>query len=149
MPIFTDQFGPVSADDVTAFEQRCGYTLPADYTMFLTKTNGGVPSPAVCSVDQCGGVLVDLLYGIRGELTHGDLEQEQVRAQELDPLPFGFLVIGHDPGGNSWLLDTSCNGEIYYWDRVGFYPKSNPEGNTYPVASSFAKFLDALHERIE
>ena len=97
---------------MTAFEKRAGLKLPADYKRFLTATNGGVPRPEVFTVPRCGDVLIDFLYGLRGEPKRLDLEQEQVYAQELDPLPAGFLVSGKDPGGNALLLDTTAGGAI-------------------------------------
>jgi len=146
MPTFSNGFGPVSAATVNAAEKRLGITLPADYKQFLCTTNGGAPSPAVFAVPQCGDVLLDFLYGLRGVPKPLDLEQEQSYAQEFDPLPAGFLVIGQDPGGNALLLDTNDGGAVYYWDQVGFYPGTTLDGNTYPLNSSFTEFIESLRE---
>src|SRR5689334_22640357 len=106
MPTFTRSFGPVSAQTVAALERRCGIKLPADYKQLLRAINGGVPEPNGFTVPGCGDALAEFLYGIQAERTHGDLEWEQEQATLWDPLPPGFIVIGHDPGNNNLLLGT-------------------------------------------
>lgn len=38
-----ENFIPISSQDIAAFEQQIGYTLPDEYRQFLLKTNGGKP----------------------------------------------------------------------------------------------------------
>jgi hypothetical protein len=123
MAEFTRGFGPVSARTVADFERRCGVSLPDDYTSFLRTTNGGVPEPNGFTVPGCGDALADFLYGIQAERTAGDLEWEQEQATLWDPLPPGFVAIGHDPGNNKLLLGTIGEdaGRVFFWDRAGFW----------------------------
>src|SRR5947209_2981519 len=123
MPKFTRSFGSVSAERVAAFERRLGITLPSEYTKFLRTTNGGIPEPNCFTVPDRGDAMVGILYGLRGERTNADLEFEQEQATLWDPLPPGFIAIGHDPGGNRLLLATLGEdaGRVFFWDRVGFW----------------------------
>jgi hypothetical protein len=93
------------------------------------------------------GYLADFLYGIGRERTAGDLEFEQKQATLWDPLPPGFLAIGHDPGGSTLLLATLGQdaGRVYFWDRAGLWVLEDGH-NTFPVAASFSEFVGSLHE---
>ena len=44
LPGFVDRGPVVGADEIAAFEERCGYRLPADYRAFLLAQNGGARS---------------------------------------------------------------------------------------------------------
>lgn len=144
---FTNNSGPASAQRIAAFEKKFKLKLPADYKKFLRSTNGGVPEPNCFTVPGGGDALADFLYGIRHERVRGDLEHEQGQAAQWEPLPAGFIVIGHDPGGNRLLLATAGRdaGRVFFWDRVGFWRRKNG-GNTFHVADSFTAFIDSLRE---
>ncbi len=147
MPTFTRSFGPVSAQRIAAFERRLNIQLPADYKRFLRTTNGGIPKPNHFLVPDRGGALADFLYGLRTERMRGDLEFEQKQATLYDPLPPGFITIGHDPGGSSILLATLGDkaGRVFFWDRAGLWVRDDGH-NTFPVATSFTEFLESLGE---
>lgn len=147
MPTFNRGFNPVSAAVVNAAEKRLGVKLPADYKRFLCTTNGGCPDPQEFVVPDRGPALAAILYGVRSERTHADLEYEQVEATLWDPLPPGFLAIGHDPGGNTFLLATlgADAGRVFFWDRNGLWVREDGR-NTFPVAASFTAFVGSLHE---
>jgi len=123
--------------------------MPADYRQFLLTVNGGVPNPNCFSYtlpDGCGESLADFLYGVGTERKAGDIEYEQELASELDPLPDGFLAIGHDPGASTLLMATLRKhaGKVYFWDKAWF-SEDNKEGtNTFPIAPSFTAFLQSL-----
>jgi hypothetical protein len=148
MPTFSGGFRPASAEEVADFERRAGVNLPGDYRHFLLTINGGSPVPFRVVVPGRGVARADWLYGIRDERRAGDLEYEQGEAQLWDPLPPGWLAIGHDPGGNTWLLATRGEdaGTVYFWDRVGFWVTRDGH-NTFPVAASFTEFLQGLSDR--
>ena len=135
----------VCAADLDRFEADCGLSLPPDYRSFLLDYNG-CPDPNVFHVPDLGeDVLVGVLYRIRSSRSGCDLLAEY--REEIDRLPPGFLIIGHDPGGNRLLLGTlgEDRGRVYYWDSCYFFPQSNDEdGNTFLVAESFQEFLDGL-----
>src|SRR5262245_41968169 len=107
MITFGQKFAPVSTHKIAAVEKALSVKLPADYKKFLRNTNGGVPTPNCFKVPDRGEALCDIIYGIRDKRGPADLEWEQERANELDPLPQGIIAIGHDPEGNTFLLATS------------------------------------------
>ena len=138
-------FASPSSVQIEQCEHQLGVSFPDSYREFLCSTNGGNPFPKLINVANAGDVLIDFLYGVSGNDQPGDLIFEQRKAQELDPLPDGLIVIGHDPGGNRFLLETcgeKC-GCIFYWDSASFFPRSSTEeGNTYFVAESMEDFLE-------
>jgi hypothetical protein len=150
MPKFSDSFGAVSAPKISALEKRLGVKLPADYKAFLRNTNGGCPEPNCFTVPDRGDALVGILYGIRRKRDSCDLEYEQEQATLWDPLPTGYIAIGDDPGGCLLLLSTLGKnaGQVLFWDRKGFWVRKDGH-NTFPIADSFAGFLDSLHELSE
>ena len=147
MATFSRGFSPVSAQKVAAVERRLGVRLPPDYKRFLRTTNGGIPDPNCFTVPDREDALLDILYGLRNDRTDSDLEFEQEQAALWDPLPVGFVAIGHDPGGNGLLLATLGKdaGRVFSWDRVGFWVKDDGS-NTFPVAASFTEFIESLRE---
>ena len=147
MPSFSLNFAPVAAKQIAAVEKALGIKFPSEYKKFLRTINGGVPAPNCFTVPDRGDALCDFLYGICEKRTHGDLEKEQNQVTQLDPLPPGFLVIGHDPGGSRLLLATIGKdaGQVFFWDRNGFWIRKDGN-NTFPITKGFAKFLADLHE---
>ena len=147
MPIFSNGYGHVSAATVNAAEKRLGVKFPSDYKRFLRTTNGGCPKPDCFLVPERGPALVGILYGVRSERTHADLEYEQKQATLWDPLPPGFVAIGHDPGGNRLLMATlgKDTGQVFFWDKVGFWVRDDGI-NTFPVATSFTEFVESLRD---
>ena len=131
MVAIENSFGEVSAANLNSFEVRAGMVLPDDYKTFLLSSNGGKVSPNEIDVPGQEAVLVDLLYGICEKRKPGDLEYEIARLS--DTLTKAFLPIGHDPGGNSFLLglEGTQSGRVYYWDSSLFFEESSEEQNTY------------------
>ncbi len=146
MLTFTKSFAPITGQKVAAFERSTDLQLPDDYKQFLLTTNGGIPCPNRFTVPGCGDALAGILYALCDPATPGDLEYELAQAQQYDPLPAGFLPIGHDPGGNTFLLVTlgEDGGRVYFWDRVGLWRKCTQ--NAFPTATSFTDFLNSLSE---
>lgn len=147
MPTFHAGFKPASAKAISRVEKSLDVKLPTDYKTFLQTQNGGVPSPSCFTVPHRGDALCDYLYGIRSKRERCDLEYEQELASQWDPLPPGFIAIGHDPGGNTLLLATKGkeSGSVFFWDRNGLWIRKDGH-NTFPVAMSFTDFLQSLHE---
>ncbi len=56
-----------------------------------------------------------------------------------------MLAIGHDPGGNTLLMQTEGQeeGQILYWDRGGLWTELDGT-NTFPVARTFTEFMKSL-----
>src|SRR5690348_14575479 len=91
---------PLAESELARFEAMLGRTLPADYRAFLLEHNGGRPSARFPSVAGFDDTMVHVFCGIG---TPVDLEK---RMRELeDDLPFGWIPIGFDPGGNAYLAD--------------------------------------------
>jgi hypothetical protein len=145
MAIEKSLFGDLSTDSIKSFEMSYGAALPEDYKRFLLVSNGGEPLPNEIDVPNQQPVLVDLLYGISDKREPGDLEYEVMSRSET--LPKNFLPIGHDPGGNTFLLSVEPSrwGRIYYWDSCCFFEDSDENQNTYLVADNISDFLQSLH----
>ncbi len=147
MVTFSRTFRPATTKQVVAVEKVLSVKLPADYKKFLRTTNGGVPKPDCFNVPDRGDALCGILYGIHDERDPADLEWEQEQASQWDPLPPGLVAIGHDPGGNTFLLATSGKqaGTVFFWDRNGLWIREDGH-NTFPVAKSFTAFIAGLRE---
>jgi hypothetical protein len=131
---------------IDEYESRTGVSLPDDYRKFLLLYNGGIPAPQQAAIPKSKhSVLVDYLYGILPKRSRCDLEYEANRMSEH--LPTGFIVIGHDPGGNAYLLATKGKdrGHVYFWDKRGL-PSKNESGNTFWLAESITSLLNSLYE---
>lgn len=155
MPTFSESFGPVSAQKVAAVERRLGVKFPRDYKQFLRTVNGGIPEPHSFLVPGWGGACLDFLFGIGStpDVGNDDLRVLRKRVcdleyqQKLLDLPPGLIAIGIDPGADILLLRVSEPnvGRVFFFDRKGFWV--GPGGqNIFPVADSFAAFLDSLHQ---
>lgn len=88
-------------------------------------------------------MLVDCLFGLTG--VRG-LSLDAWMAEFREEVPSGFLIIGGDPGGGFFILDTQPGrGGVYYWDHQHFFHESSKEeGKTFLLAESFASWLDSL-----
>ena len=137
---FSGNFGPLRPAVLQAAKERLGVTLPSDYEQFLLRNNGGRPSPVGRAgppgvmVPGCGDIILDFLYGVRGQRRSYDLEREQMLVRQSEPLPARFLVIGRDTVGNALLLDTK-GGAVWYWDRAGRFPGIKRAGNRHRTAN--------------
>lgn len=131
---------------IDAYESRTGINLPDEYRKFLLLYNGGIPTPQHADIPKTKhSVLVDYLYGILPKRSRCDLEYEAERMSEH--LPTGFIVIGHDPGGNAYLLATKGKerGRVYFWDKRGLLSK-NESGNTFWMADGISALLNSLYD---
>jgi hypothetical protein len=132
---------------LNAVEKRLNVALPPEYRTFLCTFNGGVPVPDKFMVPDRGAVMLGVLFGVGTERKALDLEYEQEQATMWDPLPPGHIAVGEDPGGSLLLLSTLGKdaGRVWFWDRVGFWVREDGQ-NTFPVAASFAEFVESLTE---
>jgi hypothetical protein len=145
---FKMSFDHPAVDDaiISAFQLRTGIRLPEDYKKFLLASNGGVPTPQQFDIPKTKhSVLVDYFYGILPKREPCDLEYETNRMAEH--LPQGVVLIGHDPGGNGYLLATTgeSRGSVYFWDKRGLLVNAE-SGNTFLLADGISKLLDSLYE---
>ncbi len=131
-------------DALAEYEAQRSIELPADYRQFLIKYNGGVPSKGALVLEECGiSVKLDVLYGIQDER---GLDMRFATEEWKDEMPEGFIVIGGDPGGAMFILGTSSEPGIYYWDHQHSLPGSSEElGNTFYLAATFTELLELVH----
>jgi len=135
--------GPdISAQDIQLFEKELGGTLPAVYSDFLLRFNGGVYDD-----DSLGYPVADLPFGdwigffvffglnLDEEECGSDLREMWICHQGRIP---DRMVPIADSAEDLILLDIQ-NGSIYYWERDGEL-KVPIEKNVFLIASSFTEF---------
>lgn len=138
-------FGKSDETIVRQFEQRLGFSLPADYRIFLLENNGAsVRNYAFYVDDLSQDVLMDIFYGVTNK--EEDLTLESWLAEYGDELQKKTLIIGTDQGGGMITYITAGEDSgVYYWDHAHFFPQSSQEeGNTYFLAESFTDFIRLL-----
>lgn len=142
-------FGDFDVAKLNAFETKVG-NLPDQYKIFLQNYNGcQFKSNHFCV--QGEEFTLDELNGLHYETTHSlEFYYENFinsNKEILDDVPEiehllngDYIQIGHDEGGNPYLMKNSepNYGTIYYLDYVDF--------KLYEVANSFEKFLSLLEE---
>ena len=121
------------------FEETIGFKLPDSYRTFLISQNGGSCKADAITLENGVEVLCDQLYGL-----------DKVDALDLNfwfkefegEIPFGFVIIGSDPGGGVYLLsEVKNNWEIFYYDHQYSFPESSDEMNTYKADISLNNLL--------
>jgi cell wall assembly regulator SMI1 len=133
--------GPtISEDQVLRLEADLGVRLPEDYRKFLLHNNGGTPELDTVDVPNAPGSPTDVqvFFGISRDVESSNLDWN--RQTFRDRIPAGFLPVATDSGGNLFCLALANNNaaKIFYCDI------ESPDGNAYPVASSFDAFLRRL-----
>lgn len=114
-----DGFAPLTPESLSSFEAALACRFPDDYRDFLLAHNGAVPdgdysTPFVNHDGQPDASLLHVLYGFRGPRMSADI-MSAVEAYG-DRLPAGFLPIGHNPGGDLFLLRVAGTdlGEVWF-----------------------------------
>lgn len=109
---------PAATDaELASFEQQSGLVLPAAYRDFLSRHNGGAPSPKRFAT-QDGKVesMVARFFSLGGQ---GDdsLWSEFEGFTLAGQIPRQMLPIARDPADNRMVLSTAGRdaGHIYYW----------------------------------
>lgn len=141
---------PISTVDLDALEARLGVQLPADYSAFLRRHNGGAPTPDGVPIEGWanGGPTLEvrLLYCYRPHATDPDDLLWNIECYE-GRMPPGLLPIGANSCGDQICLRLAGkdHGAVVLWDHEGEH-KPPTNRNIYPVASSFSDFLEAIGE---
>jgi len=143
-----EPLGGADEQNVVAFEQQIGFTLPKDYRRFLVENNGVEllnQSFFVQDLDQ--EIKLQVLFGLHNAASRG-LTLTYWMAEYQEELSADTLLIGKDRGGN-FLLYTVAGEEqgIYCWDVRNFFPQSaDGGGNAYFVADNFTAFCQMLRD---
>jgi hypothetical protein len=135
--------------DVEDLERHLGHRLPDDYRLFLRSHNGGRPNPdyVVTGTPHDPIQHVNYLNGVTDEIESCTLLWNyQVMRERLRP---DLLPIGDNGCGDQFclVLVGPDRGKIVYWDCREAWVRPPPDPlDVYPVADSFAEFLNALFD---
>ncbi|WP_230180076.1 SMI1/KNR4 family protein [Aquabacterium sp. CECT 9606] len=114
---FTGSAAAANDTELAEFEQRSGLTLPAAYRDFLTRHNGGAPSPKRFTT-QDGKVesMVAWFFPLAGD-GENSLWHEFEGFTLAGQIPRQILPIARDPADNRIVLSTTGRdaGHVYYW----------------------------------
>jgi hypothetical protein len=132
----------INEEDLQSFETRYGVTLPEDYKQFLLQHNGGKPNVRRYKTRD-GFITTSFMWAYSLEEMTKDYETLCLG----DMIPRNLLPIGLDPGRSRVCISLSGQdqGVVYHWDLDGEHGEIKPTyDHIYPVADSFADFLDVL-----
>jgi len=121
----------VDGDKIDSFEQRYKISLPNDYKLFLSKTNG---------IDFMGVVV----YGINDDTIFNSMDGSYIfeHYEAGNPMPFNLIPFSPDGAGNHYCFDSnSCTNEsskIIFWQHDLSYDLNNPPE---VVNESFAEWV--------
>jgi hypothetical protein len=143
-------YGAISPEEIAEFEARRGILLPAEYKVFLLKSNGGWPTPNVFEVPGWHGQASELgsFYGIHD----GPKTKRLDWACEVhdERIPADLISIAYDAGGNEICIGWKGEreGKIYFWDHEDELDENGDfvqdYRNVFLVANSLQEFLDSL-----
>lgn len=132
--------GPRTEAEVQGLETRLGHPLPRDFRRFVIEIDGGIPEPnEIIAVDGRS-------VGVEVFLSLGDTRRFwAIEDPGHGPYPFGYLPIGLDVGGNSFLLAlTGAHvGSVWFWDHEAEQPVVTLDP-LVAVRASFDVFLEDL-----
>jgi hypothetical protein len=137
--------------NIKQIEDQIGYTLPPNYLDFLINYGGiafnsyvEFPYLEACPWGDKG--MIDVFFGILDSTYDLIRNFKTYRGR----VPFNFLPIASDPGGNIICLEINDNnkGRVYFWDKdqeemvnIGEEPRYS---NIYLIENSFDDFINSL-----
>ncbi len=143
----TQNYPPVTDQELSDLEERLGVRLPDAYRDFLLAHNGGRPKPNVFQTQDNTGSSIDWFLAVHNG-PYDNFEKYFINYKLTRRAVLGNLIpIGHDPGGN--LICLSIQGEdrgsVYFWDHE---KETSPPtyANVHLIADNFAGLLTSLHE---
>lgn len=135
--------GKSTDEIVRSFEDRNRMRLPGDYRKFLLDYNGGLVESGCCNVQGVGqDVLVQVLLGVG---LARDFDLQGWLSEYREEMPPSALVIAVGATGLFILVTEGVHAGVHFWDHAHAFDASLEGGNTYPVAATFAEFVDGLH----
>lgn len=143
--VAADNFAP---DTLAKLPDIIGYPVPDDYLQFLIEfPNTGIfDADIFCSGIESAPCAPDSLYPIA--LLYASCSDKRYGLLEFrkDPweLPFHFLVIGDDIGGNYFCLDLRAEslGKVYF-----LFHEEEIETGMYLLADDFTSFIGGLRRK--
>jgi hypothetical protein len=143
-------YGATSPEAIAEFEIRRGVLLPAEYKVFLLKSNGGWPTPNICEVPGWHGQGSELgsFYGIHD----GPKTKRLDRACDVydERIPADLIPIAYDANGNAICIGWKGErqGKIYFWDHEDELDEDGclryDDCIVFLLANSLQEFLDSL-----
>jgi len=138
---------PTTEMAIAEFERGRGLKLPEAYREFLLFTNGGVPSnPTFPIAGLANNPLgdVQVFFGLGSKWPGTDLAE--IYDRYGPGIPRGVVPVADNGGGDYVCLDLRNNEEkVAFWDKGHFWSTAEwREDDLYPVAPSFAAFLEVL-----
>ncbi len=144
--IFEPKFPGATESSIAVFERDYNLELPKDYRDFVLTHNGGSPSPpsACLPKGMKEPVLVDMLFGLDHQ--ERDLDIRTWMRDLGSGLPPRCVVIGNVGGLLFLLFIDERRAGVFCWDRMGEFeePGGEQQGQFYPIARTFAEFMDSL-----
>ena len=134
--------GPIiGPKDIEALELELGAKLAADYLDFLSRYNGGTPTPDTVDVPNAPGTPTDVqvFFGIGRTVESSNLSWNLSLVAERCPRSH-VLPIACDSGGNLFCLkvEQGVTAAVVYCDL------DSSDCALYAVASSFGSFFQSL-----
>lgn len=141
---------PATLEDISDFERDIKCVLPSDYKKFLMEYNGGQPHPDSFRYfsDRNDASSVDRFLSLGKEKNSNLLKYYN---NYKGRIPFSFIPIAHDAGGNLVIMELKANeNKIYFWDHELEADEGDaPDiSNVYLINQSFSDFIDNLYEEI-
>lgn len=140
---------PLSQDDIAALGHLVGRPLPSDYAAFLSRYNGGSPTPNTVPIQDWpeGGTEDDvrMLYGY-GTDTGEDTDDLRWNIEcYAGRMPPGLLPIADTESGDQFCLWLTGDepGAVVLWDHEAEH-RPPTCANLHRVAPTFTAFLELL-----
>ena len=147
-----EKTGSLTDEEVRKLEEKMGKNFPADYKLFLLKTNGGR-----CNHEHEHGInvadikeepiYIDTFFGI-----------DEIKACDLfywnsmygEDIPEEAIIIGDALSNGFIIYNYSVEDKgIYYWDSSYTFECSSDEWNTYFMAKDFNELLKLANIKID
>lgn len=146
MATIVDNGPELSEADVLDLERLLGAALPGEYRRFLSRFNGGIPTPDIVDVPEYPDSPTDVqvFFGVRRPVETSCLGWNLTTF--AGRLGEDILPIATDSGGNLFCLSlrTEDRGAVLYCDLESTFGDMDADPKSYLVASSFGSFLRGL-----
>ncbi len=141
------KLGPqLTEKQISELETMLNSPLPRDYRTFLTRSNGGRPTPDTIDIPGLPESPSDVkvLFGIDRAIESERLDWNlSTLSERLEPR---VLPIARDSGGSVYCLSLRAKdyGAISYCDLQSVFADYEASPQDYPVAPNFESFLSRL-----